>query len=284
MQGGIKQLSPTEFPSLLSEIPDPPKQLFLRGLLPDSDYKLLTIVGSRAASPYAKDVVDKFVGDLFGYKVAIISGLALGVDSIAHRAALKARLPTIAVPGSGLGDNVLYPASNRVLAKTILESGGALLSEYDPDFKATQWSFPKRNRIMAGMAHATLIIEATEKSGTLITARLALDYNRDVMTVPHSIFSKASYGPHYLIKNGATPVCSHEDILEVLHIDREETEKEYDHLSSEEQKVIDLLSFPIARDELIKELEIPISEANAVLTTLELKGLIIERMGEVHLA
>lgn len=212
----LAELDANNFPGALREIPDAPKKLFLRGALPPKGHKFLAVVGSRAHSPYGEDAVAHIIQGLEGHPISIVSGLALGIDALAHEAALSHHLHTIAVPGSGLNGDVLYPARNRPLAKRILESGGALLSEFDPSFRATKWSFPQRNRIMAGMADAVLLIEATRKSGTLITARLATDYNRDVLAVPGSIFSETSEGPNFFIKLGATPVVCGEDVLEAL--------------------------------------------------------------------
>src|SRR3989338_7343953 len=280
----VRQLKLEEFPPLLREIPDPPKPLYVRGTLPSPETKLLSVVGTRRNSPYGKDVCETLIQGLAGYPITIVSGLALGTDAIAHRAALKAGLKTVAVPGSGLNDTVLYPRTNTLLAKDILKEGGALLSEFEPDFKATLYSFPQRNRIMAGMSEATLIIEAGEKSGTLITARLAMEYNRDVLTVPSSIFSKLSYGPHMLIKNGATPITSTDDLLEALGFVRESAAKaRTESLSEKEKKVVDLLAHPLSRYDLIEKLQLPISEVNVLLSAMELKGLIVERLGELRL-
>jgi DNA processing protein len=149
----VRKLSPKEFPTLLKEIPDPPEQLFVRGNLPTKS-KILSVVGARAYSSYGKDVCEMLIDGLRGHDVAIVSGLALGIDSIAHKSALSAGLFTLAVPGSGLNDEVLYPSTHKKLAHDILDAGGGLLSEFEPDFKATPWSFPQRNRIMAGLAHA----------------------------------------------------------------------------------------------------------------------------------
>lgn len=285
MEQKVRQLKRSEFPPLLSEISDPPEQLYLRGTLPSPETKLLAVVGSRRHSPYGKDACETLIKGLAGHNIAIVSGLALGMDAIAHRAALSAGLPTIAVPGSGLSDEVLYPRTNSILATDILEAGGALLSEFEPTFRATPYSFPQRNRIMAGMSHATLVIEAGEKSGTLITARLAMEYNRDVLTVPSSIFSKLSYGPHMLIRNGATPVTKSEDILEALGIEAAQREKKvFENLSANEKKVLEFLEHPLPRDELLAHLNIPITEANVLLSSMELKGIIVERLGELRLA
>jgi DNA processing protein len=195
----INELTATEFPVGLREIPQPPKQLNYRGTLPDAKLALLSVVGSRKYTSYGKQVVEELIGGLEGYPVGIVSGLALGVDSLAHEAALRHHLYTLAIPGGGLSDTRIYPATHKKLAFRILEAGGGLLSEYDPDFRATTWSFPQRNRLVAGISRATLLVEAAEKSGTLITARLTADYNRELLVVPGSIFSKNSQGVHQFL-------------------------------------------------------------------------------------
>jgi DNA processing protein len=212
----IRTLGRDQFPALLHEIPDPPATLSARGTLPDPELTLLAVVGSRHHTMYGEAVVRHLLGGLRGYPVGIISGLALGIDSLAHTAALAANLYTLAVPGGGLNDAVIYPRSHLPLAHEILNAGGGLLSEYEADFKAQAWSFPKRNRIVTGMSHATLLIEAGERSGTLISARLASEYNRDVLVVPGSIFSEQSLGTHQFLKLGATPVTTSDDILDAL--------------------------------------------------------------------
>ena len=232
-------------------------------------------------SRYGKEACEYLIKGLAGYPIAIVSGLALGVDTAAHKAALSAGLPTVAVPGSGLDDSVLYPRTNLHLAKEILAKGGALLSEFEPEWKPRPESFPQRNRIMAGMSHATLIIEAGTKSGTLITARLASDYNRELLIVPHSIFADGGAGGHIFTKIGALSVRSPEDILEALGIETAEAERAV-ALNDEEKKVIELLSSPVTRDELIRALEMPIGSANVLLATMELRGLIRESAGEIR--
>ncbi len=262
----------TEFPPLLREIPQPPKSLNYRGLLPLPHVTLLSVVGSRKYTSYGKQVVDDLIGGLKGYPVGIVSGLALGIDSLAHEAALRNNLYTLSIPGSGLGDEVIYPATHKPLARRILEAGGGLLSEFAPDFRATEWSFPQRNRLVAGISKATLLIEAAEKSGTLITARMATDYNRELLVVPGSIFSKTSAGVHQFLKLGATPVTSARDILEILGIAEEvaAVTTSLPLLSSEEQKVISLLTEPRHRDELIRLLNMDISQASQLLMMMEL--------------
>ncbi len=275
----LNKLSKEEFPLQLLEIPQPPKELWIAGELPSPETVLLTVVGSRKHTSYGKEACEEIISGLRGYDIAIISGLALGIDTIAHESAMRAGLKTIAVPGSGLDPSVLYPRANLQLAQRILESGGALLSEFAPEFRATDWSFPQRNRIMAGLAKATLLIEAGEKSGTLITARLAADYNRDVLVVPGSIFSPASAGTHQFLKLGATPVTSSEDVLRALGFEPKELaqqEIDFSELPEMERAVMELLLEPRNRDHLIAALDISASDANILLMKMEIAGLIVE--------
>jgi DNA processing protein len=227
---------------------------------------------------YGKQVIESLLRGLQGYPICIVSGLALGVDAYAHTQALECGLPTIAVPGSGLNDTVLYPKNNFSLAQRILKSGGALLSEYEPNFKATEWSFPQRNRIMAGMCHATLVVEAGEKSGTLITARLTVDYNRELLVVPGNIFSDNSKGVHQFLKLGATPVTCAEDILEALQLAKITTEivsaTKYTVRAAKERRILELLAEPITREILFEKSGMSIGEFSTTLTILEIEGLV----------
>jgi DNA processing protein len=283
----IKILNKDRIPEMLREIPDCPEKLYIQGKLPNPETKLLCVVGSRKYNQYGKDACEKIISGLRGYDITIVSGLALGIDGIAHRSALDAGLKTIAVPGSGLDDSVLYPSTHKNLAKKILENGGALISEFEPKFHATPYSFPQRNRIMAGMSHAVLVIEAEIKSGTLITSKFATEYNRDVLTIPGSIFSKNSEGPNMLLRLGATPIRTSEDILEALGFKIDEApqnlELKYSDCSDEELLVIKILKEPLPKDELIRALKMPISQANAIISIMEIKGLIEESLGEIRL-
>ncbi len=281
----IRALLPEEYPELLREIPEPPKQLRCEGELPPLDHKLLAVVGSRKFSNYGREACEALIAGLTGEKVVIVSGLALGVDSIAHRAALRAGLKTLAIPGSGLDRKVIHPRSHAPLADEIVESGGCLLSEYDDLMPAGVWAFPRRNRIMAGMCHATIVIEAEKKSGTLITSRLATEYNREVGAVPGSLHSPTSEGPHLLLRLGATLIRDKNDILEMLGLPRKDeppTLLEIEDLTNEEKIFIKLLSTPHERDELIRLSKLEVSQATAILSLLEIKGLIKEEMGEVR--
>ncbi len=283
----IKKLPKSKFPSALLEIPQPPENLWIIGELPGEDLICLCVVGSRKFTSYGKEACEKIITGLKGYPIVVVSGFAMGIDTIAHKKAMQAGLKTIVFPGSGLSAEAMYPKTNVRLINEVVENGGCLISEFEPDFKATQWSFPMRNRLMAGISKATLIIEAEERSGTLITARLTTEYNRDLLVVPGSIFSSNSKGTNRLLRQGATPVTCAEDVLEALGFeqekDKEKQAKLFEDLSPEEKKIVELLREPIPRDDLIRAMKIPIPTANALLSVMEIKELIKEELGEIRL-
>ena len=282
----IKKLQKKEFPKALLEIPQPPEQLFIIGELPKEELIYLSIVGSRKFSLYGKEVCEKIIAGLKGYPIAIVSGFAMGIDTIAHKKAIEVGLKTLVFPGSGLSDEAMYPKTNVSFIKKVIESGGCLISEFEPDFKATHWSFPMRNRLMAGISKAVLIIEAEERSGTLITARLATEYNRDVLAVPGSIFSPNAKGVNRLIREGATPITCPKDVLEALGFAEEKEEEKqaklFLDLSKEEMFIMNLLREPMPRDDLLRALKMPIQNANALLSVMEIKNLIKEELGEIR--
>lgn len=285
----IKKLPKSKFPKALLEIPQPPENLWIIGELPtDENLIYLCVVGSRKFTSYGREACEKIIGGLKGYPIVIVSGFAMGIDTIAHKKAMQIGLKTIVFPGSGLSPEAMYPKTNVRLMEEVVESGGCLISEFEPDFKATQWSFPMRNRLMAGISKAVLIVEAEEKSGTLITARLTTEYNRDLLVVPGSIFSPNSKGVNKLLHQGATPVTSSEDVLEALGFelpkDEEKQAKLFLDLSPEEKKIVEILREPISRDDLIRTLKMPTPTVGALLTVMEIKGLIKEELGEIRLA
>jgi len=277
----IRELAHDEFPSQILEIPQPPKKLFLAGKMPPPENIFLSVVGSRKFTSYGQDACENIIEGLAGFPINVVSGLALGIDAIAHKAAMRAGLHTIAVPGSGLSPAVLYPRSHLHLAEEIVEKGGALFSEFEPNFRATPWSFPQRNRIMSGLSRAVLIVEAEERSGTLITARLATEYNRDVLVVPNGIFSPNSRGSNKLLKQGAYPITSAEDILQLFELKDPSVPSQeilFD-LSPEEKKIFELLAETLPRDELIRASGFDTSDANTLLSVMEIKGIIVEKGG-----
>jgi DNA processing protein len=287
----IKTIYPEEFPPLLKQINDPPKQLHIQGNLDplfDETFKILCVVGTRRYSHYGKEVVHKLISGLRGYNICIVSGLAYGIDSIAHRAALDAGLPTVAFPGSGLDPSVLYPQAHKKLAREIVEKGGALVSEFDMLQHSDKWTFPSRNRLMAGVSHGVLTIECSMKSGTMITTKNAAHYNRDVAAVPGSIFSPLSAGPHYLIGEGAMAVTCTDDLLEFLGFARRNGqtrlplgENPQFQLLPEADKILVryLEKGPRSKDQLVEELGIDPQTLNRMLSALELDGFIKEEGG-----
>jgi DNA processing protein len=279
----ITTIRPEQYPSLLKQIPRLPPKLYVAGQLPPDDYKYICVIGARSYSEYGQNICRKLISGLSGYPVVVVSGLAIGIDSISHEAALAAGLRTISFPGSGLSEEALYPIRHSRLAQKIYESGNALVSPFELDQFGANWTFPVRNRLMAGISHATLIIEARHGSGTLITAEYAAEFNRDIMTVPGSVFDELSYGPHMLLKRGAALVETSDDILENLGFEIASNSGQQKmirfaelSLSPEEKKVLELVASPIGRDALIERLNVSVIKANVILGNLELRGLIRE--------
>lgn len=277
------------YPALLKEIPSPPYVLYTRGNFDLNRFPLVTIVGSRRCTDYGFRVARQLASDLASAGVCVVSGMAFGIDAAAHRGALDVQGPTVAVLGNSLDDASLSPQEHLGLAHTIIKNNGLLLSEYPPVTAPTKGSFPARNRIMAGMSLGTVVVEAARRSGTLITSRLALEFNRDVFAVPGSIFSEASSGPHQLLRSGAKIVTGVADILEELRLNQH-SKNEYDDspstpqtdLSSDEQALLAILSTePLHIDKILKLTTLDTSAAGAVLAFLEMKGL-VKNLGGMH--
>lgn len=213
--------------------------------------------------------------------------MAFGIDAEAHTAALNVGLPTVAVLPSSCDEESIYPSSNRVIAQRILTQGGALMSEYTPPWKAHIHDFAARNRVMAGMCHCVLIIEAGEKSGTLITARLALDYNKEVLAIPHPLGHESGKGVNNLLRQGATLVRNSSDILEALGLRPIENPLQGTlptDLTPAEAALLEALIQPLLRDELIEHTNLSAQEANVALSSLLIRGLVIERLGKIERA
>lgn len=262
------------YPALLKEIYDPPAVLFVRGTLPASALPHLAVVGSRKHTVYGRQAIERLLPRT-AESCVIVSGLALGIDALAHEAALAAGAPTVAVLGSGIDNDNIYPSQNRHLASRILAGGGAILSEFPIGTHALKQNFPFRNRLIAGMCHGTLVVEAAEKSGTLITARLAMENGREVFSVPGPITSITSEGANRLLKEGATPAISSEDILEALgiHASSSAARSTFSPHSKEEQMLYDLLgASPQHVDDLLAASTLPAQAINATLSLLELRG------------
>ncbi|MFO0781453.1 MAG: DNA-processing protein DprA [Candidatus Saccharimonadales bacterium] len=263
-------------PKVLQQISSPPKKLYFAGETLDNllAYPRIAVVGSRNVSPYGKQITAQLVGELAQRGIVIISGLAYGVDAIAHRAALEAGGKTIAVLPSPLED--IAPRGNRDLAQQIIDSGGALVSEYNTEeYQMLKTNFVARNRLVAGLAQAVLITEAVEKSGSLHTARFALEQGKDVLAVPGNITSTTSVGTNNLLKSGATLVTSLVDVLRALGLAegikaRKHTPK---GRNPAEQAVIDLLKRGVTDGDLLQlESGLDAAEYAQTLTMLEITG------------
>ena len=272
-----------EYPERLRQIYDAPVLLYFRGSMAELGNFPLAIVGTRKISHYGRMVAPKIAGELAEQGIAIVSGLAYGIDSLAHEAALKAGGKTVAVLGSGIDDQSVYPPPNLRLARQIIDSGGALISEYPPRTPPLRQNFPHRNRIISGMSLGVLVVEADLESGSLITAKLALDQNRDVFAVPGSIFSSASVGPNNLIKMGAKLVSSSSDILEALNLSEALSYKENKKIlpdTPNEAKVLERLSYePLHIDQLVVLNGLDAPAIASTLTFMEMKGKVLNLGG-----
>ncbi|PIY93700.1 MAG: DNA-protecting protein DprA [Candidatus Magasanikbacteria bacterium CG_4_10_14_0_8_um_filter_32_14] len=268
-------LQDKNYPKLLKEIYDPPFCLFVRGDLRQDDFNL-AVVGTRKYSTYGKQVTENLVADLARQGVVIVSGLAFGIDIIAHITTLQNHGKTIAVLGSGINKRHIYPGEHRNIAQQIIESNGALISEYPPGTLPNKFTFPRRNRIIAGMSLGTLVIEAAEKSGALITAECAMEAGREVFAIPQNITSLTSQGPNNLIKNGAKLVTTSQDILEGLDLQDIEvyvTNKQILGDSPQENAILTVLSQePHHIDEITKTSGLSGTEISSTLTIMEMKG------------
>jgi DNA processing protein len=275
----------TAYPTLLKEIHNPPFILYKRGVFDWNSKPLITIVGSRHSTPYGERVAEVFAQELVTAGCGVASGLAFGIDSSAHKGTLSASGDTVAVLGNSLDNASISPKAQLPLAKAILHQSGALLSEYPPETSATPYTFPARNRILAGISQGTIVVEAAEKSGSLITARYALEFNREVFAVPGSIFSDASAGPHNLLRSGAKIATSIQDILEELQPRKTPlsiTSAPSIPLSLDEKTIFDILSNePTHIDRILKTTTLETSQVQSTLVFLEVKGL-IKNIGGMH--
>lgn len=278
-------LADENYPYFLKQIYDPPIVLFVKGSLNNlNENKSLAVVGSRKASHYIREVLRKIISELKGQNITIVSGMAVGVDTCAHQSALDNGLNTIAVIGSGF-DNI-YPERNRTLYKDIINSGGAIISEYFPSQKAAPWTFPRRNRIISGLSQGTLVGEAGLKSGALITAKLCLDQNRELMCIPGMVTNPNTEGTYKLIKEGAAVVTKAEDIFHQLNWDyinsfESENKNIEPELLENDQKIFKLLDLePKSFDTILKETKMSIDELMMTLTSLELEGAIKQLPGQ----
>ena len=269
-----------EYPQLLWEIHDPPPILYYKGNLKISQNPGVAVVGSRKCTGYSKQVAEHILSPFLRAhpEIAIISGLALGVDTLAHASALENKTPTVAILGSGIAEKNIFPSQNQGLARKIIEAGGAVTSEFPPNYPAFKYNFPQRNRIISGLARAVLVVEAQKRSGAWITAQYGLEQDREVVAVPGNIFSPASQGTNKLIRCGAHPVTSKQDLEEILNLTPESNSSTNNNTPSEptdptEKQIFQCLNHsPVHINYIAQESGLDITTINSKLSLMEIKG------------
>ena len=272
-----------EYPASLSEINNSPKQLYYMGDISILKKRCAAVVGSRNTNQYGRTTAVAIAGKLAEKDVAVISGMARGIDTCAHRGALDAGGSTVAVLGCGV--DICYPEENSSLKKE-LEERGLILSEYPPGTMPMPYHFPQRNRIISGLSEVTVVVQARNSSGALITAELAAEQGREVCAVPGNIDSQYNLGNNKLIKDGARPITCPADVLEAMRLDVLDDETVRRLLSATEQLIFSMLSEggEMTVDELCRRLEKPPSYVNSIVTVMELKGAVYTALGKIFIA
>lgn len=292
LQQGIQIISYNDplYPQQLKEIEDPPPCLYTKGNLKVFEKPIISIVGSRNATIYGLNVAETFAKDLVLNGVTVVSGLARGIDSAAHKGSLAIDSSQIAVLGTGI--NIIYPPENKELAEKIIEKKGLILTEFPSDTPPLKRNFPQRNRIIAALAFGTLIVEAEEFSGSLVTSRFTIETGRELFAIPHNITTKGGVGPNFLIQKGAKLVMRVEDILEEMPDYLKKKLVRYnsnslqmnslpENITEEEKKILDLLRFDEEKsiDTLTEMSGLSIGKLFTVIASLKIKGLCIEHPG-----
>jgi DNA processing protein len=283
-----------QYPAHLRNIHDPPPVLYVKGEMLETDRKAIAIVGTRRPTRYGLETAERFAGQLAALGITIVSGLALGIDTAAHRGALQAGGRTIAVLGSGIDQ--IYPSSNRILAKEI-EQHGTLVTEFQLGQQPDKWTFPQRNRIISGLSLGVIMVEGHYDSGAMITAKEALDQGREVFAVPGNVQLEQSKGPHWLIKQGAKLVENVQDVLDELNLPRMTNDqclpagqagqmtnggRGYPELNEEEKKVVAGLSFePKHLDVICQESGLPINQVSSLLLMMEIRKIVRQLPGKM---
>ncbi|MCK4532967.1 DNA-processing protein DprA [bacterium] len=289
----IVTFNDSDYPVNLKSIYDPPFLLYMKGEFLSRDDLSIAVVGSRKATPYGRMVAEKISRDLVSMGITVISGLARGIDTLAHKGALAGGGRTIAVLGNGL--SMIYPKENKDLGDTISQQG-AVVSEFSMESLPERTNFPIRNRIISGLSLGTIVVEAVEKSGALITANLALQQGREVFAIPGNIFSRYSQGSHGLIKEGAKLVENVNDVIEEIKVfsknfnieSREESNKTIQtpicSLNQKEQKIYDCVLWePVPIDVIVQKCDLPVKDISSSLMLMEIKGLIKQVSGKMFI-
>lgn len=271
-----------KFPKRLLQIDNPPKQLYAKGDIELLNNDCIAIVGTRKCTPYGEKYASKFAKELSKQGICIVSGLATGIDSIAHIHSMEEKGKTIAVLGSGF--NHIYPRENQYLYEKILENGGCVIAEYPPETQKNKENFPQRNRIVSGLSIGVLIIEARYYTGTSITARYAIKQRKPVFCIPHSLDESTGYTPNWFIQHGSELVMEPQDILNYYHEEDIGENKEESGVLEKYKEVYDLIGqLPISINEISKKLKINISQISEGLCMLELEGYITNLPGNLYI-
>ena len=280
----IVKIEDSEYPEELKKIKDAPKILYYKGTLPGLNDKCVAIVGTRRCSPYGQQAALKISGELADAGVIVVSGLAPGIDTFSHRAVVEKRKRTIAVLGTGLDEKSIYPQTNLGLSRKIIENGGCLISELPEGTNGSKFSFPRRNRIISGLSLAVLVVEAKEKSGSLITADYAIKQNKKLFAIPGPIYSSNSAGPNKLIKNGARLVTGVSDILDELGLSLQQTIKNNIEAENNEEKFIleSLKEESLHIDKIIEKTKLGASVVATTLALMEISGKIRSLGGNTY--
>ena len=282
----IKQISieDSEYPKSLKNISSAPKTLYYRGVLPKENEVCFAIVGTRHPSPYGQQVALQISKELVDQGITIVSGLAPGIDTLSHKAVIEKQKRTIAVLGTGLDERFIYPQTNLILSREIIKCGGCLISELPPATSGSKFSFPRRNRIISGLSSGVLIVEAKEKSGSLITAEFAKKQNRKLFAVPGSIYSSNSSGPNKLIKNGAITVLNTNNILAELNLEQLKLIKEKVIAENPEEKIIieALKEESLHIDKIIEKTKLNASVVVSTLALMEVSDKIRSLGGNIY--
>lgn len=283
------KISDPKYPEAIKTLSDAPKLLYYRGILPTADEKMVAVVGTRRPSSYGEQVAFKITSELAAAGITIVSGLAPGIDTFAHRACVENKKRTIAVLGSGLDETAMYPQENVELARQIVANGGCLISEYPPTKPGMLHQFPARNRLVVALSLGVLVVEAKEKSGSLITARLANEQHKKLFAMPGPIYTLNAKGPNKLIKAGATLTESAQDVLDVLEIAdvrgtlRGTTLKNFVAENPEEALIFAALQEEsLTIDAIIKKTNLSVPAVGAALANMEISGKIRNLGGNTY--
>lgn len=277
MEEGVVDIKNKKYPKALKEIKNPPKRLYYRGNWDEDIFEnCLAVVGSRRMTSYGRRIAEKMVRDIASSGVTIVSGFMYGIDATSHRASLDGGGRTIAVMPCGV--NIVHPEYQGELYDDILKNKGLIISEFEKDFPPDTWTYPKRNRIVAGLSKSTFVVEAALKSGSLITAGFAKKYKRRIFALPGPTSSKVSEGTNQLIKNGASIVTCAQDILDFYDIKKSDSNNlNFQKAEGLEKKILEILKRePMEIDALSRMFEIPSSKIGTILSLMTMKGLIFQ--------